>query len=91
MPEDRPPSQAEPPQSPQSHRDASPASAAWIGMTGLGFEFLAAILLPGALGWWIDRMLGWRPWLMIVGGAIGFFAGLRLLMLAARKSFGSRR
>ena len=27
----------------------------WVAMSGLGFEFVGAILLPGALGWWIDR------------------------------------
>jgi ATP synthase protein I len=56
-------------------------------MTSLGFEFLAAILLPGALGWWLDRLLGWTPWLMLVGGLIGFAAGLRLLLATANRSF----
>jgi F0F1-type ATP synthase assembly protein I len=60
---------------------------AWIGMTSLGFEFLAAILLPGALGWWLDRLLGWTPWLMLVGGLVGFAAGLRLLLATANRSF----
>jgi ATP synthase protein I len=56
-------------------------------MTGLGFEFLAAVILPGALGWWLDRLLGWAPWLMLAGGLLGFVAGLRLLLASANRSF----
>jgi F0F1-type ATP synthase assembly protein I len=56
-------------------------------MSSLGFEFLAAILLPGALGWWLDRVLGWQPWLMLAGGLLGFMAGLRLLLKSAKRSF----
>ena len=53
---------------------------AWVAMSGLGFEFVAAVLLPGGLGWWIDRKAGTSPWIMLVGGLIGFAIGLRLLM-----------
>lgn len=55
-------------------------------MATVGFEFLAAVLLPGAIGWWLDRMLGWSPWLMLVGGVLGFIVGLRLLMSAANNA-----
>lgn len=65
-------------------REDEPAT--WIGMTSVGFEFLAAILLPGALGWWLDRLLGWAPWLMLVGGLLGFVAGLKLLMSQAKRA-----
>ena len=63
-------------------RDAPPT---WIAMSGIGFEFVAAVLLPGALGWWIDRMAGTTPWLMIVGGVLGFIVGLRLLMRSVNR------
>lgn len=59
----------------------------WIGLSSLGFEFLFAVLLPGAGGWWLDRVLNTAPWLMLVGGGFGFAAGLFLLLRAARDSF----
>jgi F0F1-type ATP synthase assembly protein I len=63
-------------------------SPTWLAMSGLGFEFVAAILLPGALGWWLDRMAGTSPWLMLGGGLLGFVAGLRLLMRSVNKPRG---
>ncbi|MBC7784575.1 MAG: AtpZ/AtpI family protein [Burkholderiales bacterium] len=52
---------------------------------GTGFEFVAAILLPGALGYWLDGRFSSRPWLMLVGGMFGFGVGLyRLLKQASR-------
>ena len=62
-----------------------PAPPTWVAMSGLGFEFVAAILLPGALGWWLDRMFGSAPWLMLVLGLLGFVAGLRLLMRSVNR------
>ena len=82
------------PQDPQTSRGGSvprdstrpaggsgrPKPPTWVAMSGLGFEFVGAILLPGALGWWIDRKAGTTPWIMLVGGLLGFAIGLRLLM-----------
>jgi F0F1-type ATP synthase assembly protein I len=56
------------------------ASADWMGMASLGFEFVIAVLVPGALGWWLDEKFGSRPWIMLAGGLLGFIAGLRILM-----------
>ena len=55
------------------NRDPKPANAApaWTGMASVGFEFVLAILIPGALGWWLDGRFGWRPWLMLAGGLLG--------------------
>jgi ATP synthase protein I len=57
----------------------------WVGMSGLGFEFVAAILLPGALGWWLDRRFDTAPWIMLALGLLGFAAGLRALMRAVNR------
>ena len=57
-----------------------PKPPTWVAMSGLGFEFVGVILLPGALGWWIDRTAGTAPWIMLAGGLLGFVVGLRLLM-----------
>lgn len=80
-PDDRP----SPDESPKRTVDSGPP--AWIGMTSLGFEFLAAMLLPGAAGWWLDGQFGSAPWLMLAGGLIGFAVGLRLLIRSADKTF----
>jgi ATP synthase protein I len=57
----------------------------WVAMSGLGFEFVGAILVPGALGWWLDRLLGTAPWIMLALGLLGFAAGLRLLMRSVNR------
>jgi ATP synthase protein I len=46
---------------------------------GLGFQFAAVLLAFGALGWWLDGLLGTRPWLLVAGvflGAAGAFIAL---------------
>ena len=53
-------------------------------MSGIGFEFVVAVLLPGALGWWLDDKAGTRPWLMLVGLLLGFGVGLRILMRSVK-------
>jgi F0F1-type ATP synthase assembly protein I len=68
---------------PASGRNAPPT---WVALSSVGFEFVAAVLLPGALGWWADRTLHTSPWLMIVGGVLGFIVGLRLLMKSVTRN-----
>jgi F0F1-type ATP synthase assembly protein I len=55
-------------------------------MSGLGFEFLAAILLPGAVGYWLDGKWNTSPWLILIGGAFGFAVGLYRLLKSASKA-----
>ncbi len=43
----------------------------------LPFTFVGAIILGGTLGYFLDRRLHSKPWLMILFGAVGFFAGIR--------------
>jgi len=42
-----------------------------------GGEFVAAILLGGAIGWGLDRLLGTKPWLLIVFFLLGTVAGVK--------------
>ena len=37
------------------------------GLAGMGFQFVAAILLFLFLGKWLDSRLGTGPWLLILG------------------------
>jgi len=59
----------------------------WYRLAGIGLEFIVAILLVGAIGWWLDRLLKTWPWLTVVGGALGFGLGLWLMIKAALGSF----
>ena len=56
-------------------------------MAGVGTEFVAAIGIFGAVGWFLDRWLGSSPWLLITGFGLGFAVGLWLMYKAARSSF----
>ena len=43
----------------------------------LPFTFVGAIVVGGALGYFLDRWLHSGPWLMLVFGGLGFYAGIR--------------
>jgi len=43
----------------------------------LPFTLVAAVLVGGALGYFLDRWLHTKPILMLVLGGVGFFAGVR--------------
>ena len=85
------------PESGQARQEATPPPArksaagdqvpAWYALTGIGLEFLATICAAGALGWWLDSRWHTFPWLTIAGIAVGFAAGLTLMIRAANRSF----
>ncbi len=59
----------------------------WYALAGVGFEFIAAILVCGGIGWWLDGRFGTKPWLLIAGAGLGFAVGLWLMVQAANRSF----
>lgn len=52
----------------------------------MGVEFIVAVLLPGALGYWLDGKWQTTPWLMLVGGMFGFGLGLYMMLKAAKQA-----
>ncbi len=40
-----------------------------------GTDLVAALVVGGVLGYWIDRWLGTKPWAMIILFFLGFAAG----------------
>ncbi len=57
-------------------------------LAGMGLQFAGGAIGFGALGWWIDTMLGSEPWGMLIGGSLGLIGGMYLLIkdaLAAQK------
>lgn len=73
----------------ESSKPPSDDKAADAGTAGrfstIGFEFLAAVLIPGALGYWLDGKWHTAPWLMIGGGGFGFCVGLYRMLKAANE------
>jgi ATP synthase protein I len=43
----------------------------------LPFTFVGAFAVGVAVGYFLDRWLHTKPWLTLIFGALGFFAGLR--------------
>jgi F0F1-type ATP synthase assembly protein I len=62
-------------------------AVSWFALVGIGFEFVAAICLCGAVGWWADRRWNTFPWLMIAGGIVGFASGLTMIVRAGHNAF----
>ena len=48
---------------------------------------VASVCLLGLVGWYLDDRLHTLPWLTIAGGAVGFAAGLMMLIKAGRNAF----
>jgi hypothetical protein len=58
-----------------------------VGRYGaVGLELVVAVVVTGALGYWLDaRYWGSRGWGVAAGLLLGFAAGMRNLMRAARQ------
>lgn len=55
-------------------------------MAGVGMEFAAAIIVMGAIGWWLDWQFGLSPWGVVGGVALGFVVGLWQLIRVGLRS-----
>ncbi len=58
--------------------------------SGIGFTLVAYVLVFTAIGYGLDRLLGTRPWLMVVGvfvgAALGFTTMIRMLLSSSTKA-----
>jgi F0F1-type ATP synthase assembly protein I len=52
----------------------------------MGMEFIVAVLLPGAFGYWLDGKWQTSPWLMLLGGFFGFGVGLYMMLRASKRA-----
>jgi F0F1-type ATP synthase assembly protein I len=64
-------------------RAADPAFGRATNWASLGIELAAAVLLFGALGWWLDGLWGTTPWLLVVLAMLGLTAALVRLVRRA--------
>jgi F0F1-type ATP synthase assembly protein I len=52
----------------------------------LPFIMVATLAIGGGIGYFLDQRLHTKPYLMLLLGALGFFAGLRDMLRRADKS-----
>ncbi|MGZ5866355.1 MAG: AtpZ/AtpI family protein [Xanthobacteraceae bacterium] len=71
-----------PPENAQGTQPADDRSGMARGLR-MSTELVAAVVVGGALGWGIDRVLGISPWAFIVLLLLGFVAGILNVMRAA--------
>lgn len=48
----------------------------YMRYSGMGVQFVVMMGLPMVLGWWIDGLVGTRPWLMVGGAVLGIVAAM---------------
>jgi ATP synthase protein I len=54
-------------------------------------DLLAAILVWSGAGWLLDRVLGTRPVLLVLGALLGYAAGLYLVWLRSQRMDAEER
>jgi ATP synthase protein I len=71
---------------------AEPSPTTWqlIGqMSSIGMSFVFALVIGFGAGYWLDGVLGTRPWLTFIGFFFGLAAGVlnvyRVMQLANKK------
>ncbi len=75
---------------PQTPPPASPTNWQLIGqLASIGMSFVFALAIGFGGGYWLDSMLGTKPWLSFVGFFLGLASGVlnvyRVMQLANRK------
>lgn len=56
----------------------------------LPFLLLGAVVGGGFVGYALDRWLHTKPWLMLLFGGLGFYAGLRAVLQSLASRSGNR-
>jgi ATP synthase protein I len=63
-----------------------PAWAQYLSNASIGIEMGAALVVGMAIGWFLDRTFGTRPWCLVVFTGFGIVAGFRNVLRAARRA-----
>ena len=75
MPSDSKPEKTDP-AIPAAEKAKAVSNQAAIAME-LPFVLVSAVVVGGLLGYFLDRWLHTKPWLLLLFGGIGFYAGVR--------------
>lgn len=58
----------------------------WLGvLSTVGINIVATTVVGFLIGYWLDSLLGTKPWLMIVFLILGIIAGFRNLFYILRR------
>lgn len=74
----------------KSSQDRPPLAVAmqWVSqITTVSLE----MSLPALLGYWLDSKWQTEPWLVVVGGVLGFVVGIRHLLQMVKMSESSQK
>jgi ATP synthase protein I len=89
-PSSEPLSPAAPPRSASASTRSRPAARRTKPAFARAFRFVAELIVGvgvgGFIGWVLDRLLGTKPWLLVLFVALGFAAGLLNVIRAAQKA-----
>ncbi len=73
-------------------RPASAGELRELGrFAGLGLQFAMTMAVLGALGWWLDSVLGTLPWLLVAGVLIGAAGGFVKIVRSVPPARGAGR
>jgi ATP synthase protein I len=70
-------------------RTEDPGKTSWaryLSSASIGIEMGAALVVGMAIGWFLDRSFGTRPWFLVIFTAFGIAAGFINVIKAARKA-----
>jgi len=59
----------------------------WQGLSGIGFELVAAVAGFTLIGYWWDRHFGSRPWGLLTGAALGLVGGMYNMIRQSLSAF----
>ncbi len=68
-----------------SHSKESQSLRQWARYTGLGFQMLFLMVLPGLAGWWLDHTFELEPFGLLAGLLIGMVLGIYSVIAAAQR------
>ncbi len=57
-----------------------------LAASALGLELGVSVIVGLLFGYWLDKRFDTAPWLMIVGVAFGFAAGIRAIVRGVKKA-----
>lgn len=63
----------------------------WLRLSGIGTEFVAAIVGTSLLGVWVDHHWGCSPWGVLIGFGLGSIGATYNLAKQSRRAFGEQR
>lgn len=64
-------------------KEEEPAARRYGTALRMGADFVAGVIVGGAIGWGVDRLFGTSPWGLIVFVLLGFAAGILTVLRTA--------